>query len=667
MSDYETILAQFRNAQRCHVEGNLAGALALYDAIIGARQDLEEVYNNRGVVLRDLHEIEAALQDFDRAIEINPTLAEAYDNKGFALTELGRLTEALTVLDEAIRLKSDFADAHNNRGVALRRMHRLTEALESYDRAIALCASYGEAWSNRGEVLMHLQQMDSATASFERALALMPHHMDTLLNCALLFQKKGDFRQAKNLLDKANRIEPTNKRLLFNMAYGALQNCEWSTQALLRSRMTTECPIGKSIMPPLALLSYLTDPEVLRLSSAQYLRNLLGPVPFETARPSLLPHNKIRLAYVSGDFHEHATAYLMAHLFERHDRSRFEVYGISFGTSDQSEMRHRLRRAFDQFHDVQSCGDVEVVDLMRRLEVDIAVDLKGFTSGERPGIFTRRAAPIQVNYLGYPGTMAADCWDYIIADPTVLPRAEQQFYSEHIVHLACCYQPNDPTRRIGTTPTRSSQGLPEMGLVFCSFNNHSKIARPIFDIWMRLLNAVPSSVLWLLDGSASDTLRSEARARGVDPGRLVFAPLTSQGSHLARLSLADLVLDTLPYNAHTTASDALWAGVPIITCRGKAFAGRVAASLLTAIGLPELITEDLASYETLGLKLARDGIYLELLRKKLQAKRQTAPLFDAGKFRANIEKAFSTMIDRARRGEAPVGFDVEATSEYPGE
>ncbi|HEX3755531.1 MAG TPA: tetratricopeptide repeat protein, partial [Rhizomicrobium sp.] len=558
----------------------------------------------------------------------------------------------------AISISPDFPDAQNNRGVALRRLNRLAEALKSYDRAITLCPNYGEAWSNRGEALMASQQLDAAIASFERALALAPRHVDTLFNCALAYQKKGRFRDAKNLLERIAGIEPAHKRLLFGMAYGALLNCDWFEQDALRQRLSIECPAGKSIVPPLALLGYLDDPQILRLSSAQYLSDLFGPTIFAAERPALLAHNRIRIAYVSGDFHEHATAYLMADLFERHDRSQFEVYGVSFGPNDHSEMSQRLSRAFDQFHDVQSCSDAEVVDLMRRLEVDIAIDLKGFTSGERPGIFSRRAAPIQVNYLGYPGTMAAVWWDYLIADPVVLPRAEQPFFSERIVHLACCYQANDPVQRIGAAPTRTSQGLPETGLVFCCFNNHSKITKPIFEIWMRLLNAVPGSVLWLLAGSASDVLPREARDRGVAPDRLIFAAPATHDAHLARLSLADLFLDTLPYNAHTTASDALWTGVPIVTCRGKAFAGRVAASLLTAIDLPELITEDLDAYEALALKLARDRVYRKSVQKKLAANKHTASLFDANRFRLNIEKAFSTMVDAMRKGSPPAGFDV---------
>lgn len=658
MSTYETILAQFQKAQEKHIQGNLLEALALYDDILRAKPDLEAVHNNKGVVLRDLRRLQEALASFDRALEIDPDLAEAYNNKGFALSELGRLSQALASLDRAIGLKPEFWDAYNNKGVVLARMNRYAEALTNYDRAIALRADFGEAWSNRAEALMAMQQPHAAISSYQRALALMPNHVETLLNCALAFQKLGRFDDAKPLLEKVTGIEPTHKRLLSILAYGALHSCDWSTQERLVSRMAVECPAGTSIVPPLALIGYLDDPALLQRSSAHYLKDVLGSVPAQAQAPALSVHDKIRLAYVSGDFHEHATARLMVDLFERHHRSQFDVFGISFGPDDSSQMRQRVRRAFDQFHDVQYWSDADVVDLMRRLEVDIAVDLKGFTAGERPAIFVRRAAPIQVNYLGYPGTMASHCWDYIIADPIVLPRAQQPFYSEAIVHLDCCYQVNDPFRPIGMTPTRTSQGLPETGFVFCCFNNHAKITRPIFDVWMRLLHALPDSVLWLLDGHAADTLRSQASRRGIDAKRLIFAPLTHQTAHLGRLALADLVLDTLPYNAHTTASDALWAGVPVLTCRGTAFAGRVAASLLSAMDLEELITDDLAAYETRALQLARDGADRQSLRNKLLANRKSASLFDAERFCHTIEKAFCTMIEIARRGGPAVGFDV---------
>ena len=527
MSSYEIILAQFQEAQQRHAQGDLPGALKLYDAIIQQKPDLDEVHANKGVVLRDMRRFADAIASFDRAIAINPAQFAAFSNKGYVLTEQGALAEALAVLDRAIALRSDFPDAHNNRGVALRRLNRLAEALESYERAVALDPQYGEAWSNRGEAYAALQQFDAAIANFERALALLPRHADTLLNYALALQKVGRFRDAALWLSRAGQADPSHKRLLFGLAYGALQSCDWTAQDALRPRLMAECPAGRSIVPPLALLQYLDDPESLRRSSAQYLKDLLPPAAFTMQRPALAAHDKIRIAYISSDFHEHATAYLTVDLFERHDRSQFEIYAISFGPQDHSAMQTRLRRAFDQFHDVQTWSDAEIADLLRRLEVDIAVDLKGFTAGERPGIFTRKPAPLQVNYLGYPGTMAAGDWDYIIADKTVLPRAEQPFYAEHIVHLACCYQATDPARRIDPAPSRASQGLPPSGIVFCCFNNHAKIIRPMFEIWMRLLRAVPDSVLWLLEGSASGTLRSSSGAR-CRSRAFGFAPFAGQ-------------------------------------------------------------------------------------------------------------------------------------------
>lgn len=660
MADYETLLALFEDAQRLHAGGDREGALALYDAILLEKADLAEVHNNKGVIFRELEKYGDALHCLDQAVALDQDIAEAHNNRGFVLTVLGRADEAMANLDRAIALKPDFPDAHNNRGLALRQRNRLDEALQSYDHAIALCPTLGEAWANRGKVFAARQELDPAIASFIRAVELMPRHGDTLLNCALALQKRGRFDEANRLLEQLSTIEPSHKHLLFGLAYGALQNCDWNAQDQLRQRLLVECPSGASLVQPLTLLGYFDDPEMLFAASAQYLKSVSGPDLVAAATPALRPHGKIRIAYVSGDFHEHATAHLIADLFERHDRSRFEVYGLSFGPDDRSPMRLRLARAFDRFCDVASDSDADVVNLVRGLEVDIAVDLKGFTFGERPGIFTRRAAPVQVNYLGYPGTMAADVWDYIIADPIVLPHAEQSCYAEQIVHLPGCYQANDPARKIGLQPTRASQGLPETGFIFCCFNNHWKITRPVFDIWMRLLKAMPGSVLWLIQGSAMETLRREAQARGIDGSRLIFAPMVRPEAHLARLGLADLVLDTLPYNAHTTASDALWAGVPMVTCRGKAFAGRVASSLLSAIGLPELIAEDLPAYEALARRIAGNTNDLDFFKDKLARNRHSAALFDADGFRRNIEQAFETMIERARKIDTrEVGYRAE--------
>jgi predicted O-linked N-acetylglucosamine transferase (SPINDLY family) len=356
---------------------------------------------------------------------------------------------------------------------------------------------------------------------------------------------------------------------------------------------------------------------------------------------------------------------LMAALFEQHDRNRFETIAVSLGRDDHSAMRSRLRGAFEKFVDAERLSDRAVVTLMREMEVDIAVDRTGFTTGARPGIFAMRAAPIQVNYLAYPGTMGADFIDYLIADETIIPAEQQSSYAEKIVYLPDCYQVNDSGRRIAERcPTRSEVGLPDRGFVFCSFNNHYKITPQLFDIWMSLLRQVDKSVLWLLDSTTTmrRNLWREAAARGIDPQRLVFAPRIAIEDHLARHRLADLFLDSLPCNAHTTASDALWAGLPVLTCLGTTFAGRVAASLLRAIGLSELVTSSLDEYQALALRLAKEPGALAEIGQQLARNRAVAPLFDTDRFRRHIEAAYLDMWERNRRGESPTSFAVTAVT-----
>jgi protein O-GlcNAc transferase len=378
---------------------------------------------------------------------------------------------------------------------------------------------------------------------------------------------------------------------------------------------------------------------------------------------SVAERGRIRVAYLSADFRGHATAYLMAGLFKQHDRSRFEIIGVSFGADDGSDMRAQLAGSFDQFLDVSAQGDREVAELLRQRGVDIAVDLKGHTEAGRPGILAYRPAPVQVTYLGYPGPLGLDFIDYVVGDKVILPLDQQPFYAEKFVHLPGTYQVNDSQRVIATrAPTRAELGLPSDAFVFCCFNHTWKITPAMFDIWMRLLRSVDGSVLWLFQSNdpACANLRKEAQARGIDPARLVFAPFRDQAEHLARIACADLFLDTLPCNAHTTASDALWAGVPVLTALGETFAGRVAASLLHGVGLPELITESLPEYEALARKLATDPALLQSLRRKLAHNRSRCALFDTARFTRHLESAYTTMWEIARRGEGPRSFAVDS-------
>jgi predicted O-linked N-acetylglucosamine transferase (SPINDLY family) len=358
---------------------------------------------------------------------------------------------------------------------------------------------------------------------------------------------------------------------------------------------------------------------------------------------------KIRIAYYSADFLNHATAHLMAELFERHDKEKFELIAFSFGPDANDEMQVRVSQAFDQFIDVTALSDLEVAQLSRELGIDVAVDLKGLTQDSRLGIFSYKAAPIQVSYLGYPGTLGADYIDYLIADKTLIPVQSQQHYSEKIVYLPNSYQVNDRHRVIAPTQfTKQELGLPQDAFVFCCFNNNFKITPDVFDTWVRILKAVDKSVLWLFQDNptAATNLQKEAALRGLDPTRLVFAKRMDLPEHLARHKSADLFLDTLPYNAHTTASDALWAGLPVLTCMGESFASRVAASLLNAIGLPELITQTPEDYEALAIELATNPGKLQSIKAKLAANRLTTPLFDTALFTKHIEAAYVQMYQR---------------------
>jgi predicted O-linked N-acetylglucosamine transferase (SPINDLY family) len=576
------------------------------------------------------------------------------------------LDEALASHDRAIALRPEYAEAFSNRGNVLQKLERLDEALASYDRAIALRPDYAEAFSNRGNVLQKLNRLDEALASHDRAIALRPDYADAFSNRGNVLRELKRFDEALKSYEKAFAINPAHKYAFSGLADCALRICDWTRTEEFVDEIKSHVATQKSIVTPFTLLGYSSD-AVLQLKCAE---NFIGDKISTSLRSfwsgTIWRHDKIRIAYLSADFHEHATAYLMAELFELHDRSRFEVLGISFGPADKSDMRLRLVKAFDQFHDVRFSSDHDVAKLVNELQVDIAVDLKGYTANSRTGILAHRPAPIQVNYLGHPATMGTDFIDYVIADEIVLPFDRQPYYTERIVHLPGCYQVNDSQRKIaGDKPTRHQAGLPERGFVFCCFNNNYKITAPVFEVWMQLLQAIDGSVLWLLrdNKSAETNLRKEAAARGIDPARLVFAgPMPLEG-HLARHGLADLFLDTLPINAHTTASDALWAGLPVLTCCGESFAGRVAASLLNSVGLSELVAFDLEEYQALALKLARDASLLASIKATLARNRDTCPLFDSQRCTRHLEAAYTTMWEIWQRGESLRSFGVAPKSD----
>jgi predicted O-linked N-acetylglucosamine transferase (SPINDLY family) len=670
-------------------------ALASYERALAARADFAEAFNNRGLILQRLGDHAAALASYDKALAVRPSYTRALNNRGTALAELGRYEEALTSYVRALTQQPSYAEAHFNRGNVLAKLHRHEEALASYDKALAARPNYADAFdnrgatlaklrrhaealasheralaldprsatalANRGNALRHLKRYAEALASYDAALAIVPDAVDTLYNRANLLKEMQRHDQALDSYDRARALKADHPDA-FGWVDAALHTCDWRRTEGLIDALASPIMQGKPTVTPFTLLGVSDDPSLHLQCTKNYVVEAIPPTPHALWKSGGTPHDKLRVAYLSADLHEHATAYLIAELIELHDRACFEISAISYGHDDGSAMRARLRKAFDRFHDVGDKSDLDVAKLIKELEIDIAVDLKGYTKDARPQILSHRPAPVQASLLGYPGTMGCDFIDYVIADETVLPFAQQPFYTERIVHLPDCYQPNDRKRAIAETGvTRAQAGLPDGGFVFCCFNSNYKITPAIFDIWMRLLGAVGGSVLWLLrsNANAEANLRSAAQARGIAASRLIFCDHMRLPEHLARHRLADLFLDTLPYNAHTTTSDALWAGLPVLTCAGTAFAGRVAASLLKAAGLAELVTDNLANYEAAALRLAKDAASLGALRRKLAQNKDTYPLFDTDRYRHHLEGAYTIMWDMHREG-APRSFAVAA-------
>lgn len=636
-------------------------ALASFERAIAAEPSLVPCHINRGVLLGELGRNEEALASYDTVLALAPGNVEATYNRGHVLERLKRYEAALEAYDQAIALRPDLAEAYANRGNVLRELKRFTEALASYDRALELRPDMIEALSNRGMILHELKRIEEALPSYNRALELRPDYIDALNNRGQTLQELKRFEEAQADFERVLAIDPAHDHAFSGAASCAINLCDWQRRERFAPQIEALVASGQSAFSPFVLFGYSDDPALQMQCARNYITHRIPMPPEPLWTGQKWRNDKIRVAYLSADFRTHATAFLMAELFERHDKSRFEIHAISFGTDDNTLMRHRLMSAFDYFHDVRTASDRLVAQVMYDLKIDVAVDLKGYTQDARSEILEYRPCPIQVNYLGYPGSMGSRVIDYIVADPTVAPFAQAPFFSEKIVQLPDSYQVNDTHRVVPPdVPARAQAGLPERGFVFCSFNNNWKITPPVFDVWMRLLQQVEGSVLWLLgdnDGSMRN-LRLEAQKRGVDPARIVFAGRMLPEEHLARHALADLFLDTLPCNAHTTASDALWVGLPLLTCEGGTFAGRVAASLLRAADLPELVTATLADYEALALRLARDPALLGALKRRLTENRLNVPLFKPERFARHIEAAYTTMWETWQRGEAPRAFAV---------
>ena len=642
--------------------GQRREALTSWDRAVQIDPAYADAWVNRGTLLQALNRVDEAVASYDRALAIEPSFAEAHYNRALALSALRQYEAALEASDRAIALNPGFAEAHFSRGTILADMKRDREALVSFRQAIALKPDHAEANYNIGTSLLGLSRMREAIEHFDRAIALKPDHADAYHNRGVAQQELALFDDAIASQEKALALRPDFAFLDGDLLQLRLTVCDWNGLPATVSRIAGRTARGEPVCLPFASLLASHDPVLQRRAAEIYVAAKypadyrLGPI---VSRP---PGGKIRIGYFSADFREHPVSQLMIGLFENHDRSRFHIVGFAFGPDAGDAMAARVATSCDEFIDVRAIPDHAVAQLAREKGIDIAVDLGGCTNHARTGIFALRAAPVQVGYIGYLGTMGVDYFDYIIADRVMIPEDDRQHYAEKVAYLPS-FQSNPVDRAISVAPAfRTDAGLPEDGFVFCCFNSNFKILPDVFSVWSRILQAVPGSVLWLsiLGDAAERNIRTTAEAAGLAPERIVFARRLPHAEYLSRLRLADLFLDTSPYNAGTTASDALWMGLPVLTRLGETFAGRMAASLLTAVGVPELIALSPGDYETMAIDLALNSVRLAEVRRKLAECRATARLFDTKRFARDIEAAYAAMVERYHAGLQPDHIQVGA-------
>jgi predicted O-linked N-acetylglucosamine transferase (SPINDLY family) len=677
--------------------GRRPEAATAYEAVLASDPRHFEALHNLAGVLSDLGRYEEALDCCDRGLAIRPTYGALHLTRGAVLMGLRRFDEAeasyaqagttvaealpahmgraralmglhspapaLAQFDRAIEIDGGVAEVHCGRAEVLAALGRMEEALVAYDRAIAIKRDYAEAHLGRGKVLAELDRAEAALASFENAVSVRADFTDAHFNRATMLSVLRRHEAARAGFERVRMLAPNFEFLEGQRRHARMQCCDWDGLEQEDAHLAGRIERGEPAATPFAVLAMSDSPALQAAAARIWARRRVAANPGLTPQaPARRKTAKIHLGYFSADFREHATMSLAAGLFEAHDRDQFRVTAFSFGPDSQDAMRVRLNAACDAVIDVRRRSDREVAQLARDLQVDVAVDVQGYTGGCRPGVFALRAAPLQVSYLAYPGTIGAEYMDYLVADRVVISPASRPHYSEKILYLPYSYQVNDAKRAAASgSVARGEFGLPATGFVFCCFNNSFKITPTVFDTWMRILMRTHGSVLWLLrdNDAAVRNLRLEAARRGVAPERLIFAERCPVAEHLERHRFADLFLDTLPYNAHTTASDALWAGLPVLTRSGDAFAGRVAASLLMALDLPELVVSTSAEYEALAIELAEDAVQLQGLRQRLLSDRTRSRLFDTVRYTRELECGYMAMIRRHDAGLPPDDIQVD--------
>lgn len=625
-----------------HETGKIGASIKAYKKSISINPNYAFAYNNLGIALKIQGNKDEAIASFKKATLIEPDFLDAYNNMAATLSERGAFEEAIALCKKVISIKPDFAEAFNNMGVIYKEQGNIEESLLALKKAKLLKPDYADAYNNLGAIFRDQGDFEEAIKFFRRTISLQPEHSESYNNLGVTLSDQGKIDESIEAHKRAISLNPNFEMARASKIYQQAQICDWKGIEDERS-MIAKLGIGTQAIRPFQLLSIEDSPSRHKKRALNVNRDKVYENISLYNHKKIEIHKPIKIGYFSSDFKEHPVAYLIAKVIEMHNREEFKVYGYSINGTTKDKMYNRLVYAFDEFRDLSKVSDKEAAMISREDNIDIAIDLNGYTQNSRTGIFGYRAAGVQINYLGYPGTLGTDFFDYIISDAIIIPAEFRNFYSEKIIYMPHTYQPTDNTRSISQKKiTRSDLGLPENCFVFCCFNNTYKITSEEFDIWMRIMKNIKDSVLWLFKSNkwAENNLKKEAQNRGVNANRLIFANRLPQDEHLARHKLADLFIDTFNYNAHTTASDALWAGLPVVTKMGKGFAARVAGSILNALDLCELITDNKKDYEKLIRDLATNPNKLNNIREKLDRNRSLKPLFNTELYTKNLEKAY---------------------------
>ena len=681
---------------QCYEAGRLDEAEGIFKEIINQVPECADAYNLLGIVCAGRKKFTDAILNFKEAVSLDSSNAVYNSNYGNALQDNGELNESIPFYLKAIELNPDFTDAYYNLSNSLRKLQRYSESMVYLNKAKSLNSRYQKCYINAALIYVEQKQFDQAVAELMQALVIEPNSFDALSSLAVVFSLKRDYGQSMDYFKKAYatgraddkffinyasvcvelnqpveackaflksaEIDPSKNGALGRALHQKMLMADWSGIKELNDEIVKRLHQNQDVVDPFGYMGFSDSESDLHLAGTLYLDKKHSPLPAGFSLKKYPRHKKIKIAYVSGEFREHANGSLMTGLIECHDKEKFEVIGLDNGHGDDGNLRRRLIASFDEFIDIRGIGDFDLAEQLRAKEVDILFNLNGFFGAHRTGLFANRAAPIQINFLGCPGTMGVDYMDYLIADNIVIPKTSYQHYSEKIISLPHSYQINDSKRpELKRTITRKECGLPEDVFVFCCFNNIYKITPETFKRWMGVLKRVPHSVMWFYYNypEAPENLKREAQSLGVDSSRLIFSPYIKMAEHIERNILADLFLDSLPYNAHTTASDALWANVPVLTLQGKSFAGRVAASLLHAIEMPELITYHEQEFEDRAVDLATHPEKLSALKVKLSKNRLTTPLFDTKLYTKHFEAALIEAYERYQSDLPPAHIQVK--------